>query len=53
MKEITCTDNFTFEVEHSNNTSSSEKMPGLQHNNFYICSFCCVIVFNTYCKIFT
>ena len=28
-------------------------MPGLQHNNFYICSFCCVIVLNTLCKMFS
>jgi len=24
-----------------------ENVPGLQPNNFYICSFCCVIVHNT------
>jgi len=39
MKEITCTDNFTFWVEQSNSTSSSENVPGLQHNMFYICIF--------------
>ena len=53
MKGITCTDNFTFQVEHSNSTSSCENVPGLQHNNFYICSFCCVIVLNTLCKMFS
>ena len=53
MKGITCTDNFTLQVEHSNSTSSCENVPGLQHNKFYICSFCCVIVLNTLCKMFS
>jgi len=39
MKEITCADNFTSQVEHSNITSSSEKVPGLQHNHFIFAVF--------------
>ena len=50
MKGITRMNNFTFQVEHINSTSSSENVPGLQHYNFHICSFCRVIVLNTLCK---
>jgi len=54
VKEITCTDDLTFYVEHSNSTSSSENVPGLQHNKFIYAVFVVSLslIHNVKCSVF-